>query len=328
MHRRACEEEEKSAGPQPDAARTHIVISRLVEVVYVKADSPDAEPITEKLARLQALLAEDRAHNARAVLELTEGKQQSAVPSVPSWSAVTDSCATVYPLERVSPKMQAQEGTEPGYHGFWKLLADDDDEQIEGVEEVDTSAAQTACDMAVANPLSSYPPPLGLEAAEEKSGGERLPLELEAASTSNADFEQDRVHEEELGKERPPPGLEAASTVPFHVDAQLRKEVDTSAAQTACDLAVSNADFAQDRVHEEELGEERPPPELEAASTAPCHVDDQLSSAASDANPPSVAEGEGASVDKALTPRKYAALINETWEAAIAHAPSPLVSLK
>ena len=114
MHRRACEEEEKSAGPQPDAARTHIVISRLVEVVYVKADSPDAEPITEKLARLQALLAEDRAHNARAALELTEGKQQSAVPSVPSWSAVTDSCATVYPLERVSPKMQAQGGPEPG----------------------------------------------------------------------------------------------------------------------------------------------------------------------------------------------------------------------
>ena len=320
MHRRACEEEEKSAGPQPDAARIHIVISRLVEVVYVKADSPDAEPITEKLARLQALLAEDRAHNARAVLELTEGKQQSAVPSVPSWSAVTDSCATVYPLERVSPKMPAQEGTEPGYHGFWKLLADDDDEQTEGVEEVDTSAAQTACDMAVANPLSSYPPPLGLEAAEEKSGGERLPLELEAASTSNADFEKDRVHEEELGKERPPPGLEAASTVPFHVDAQLRKEVDTSAAQTACDLAVSNADFAQDRVHEEELGEERPPPELEAASTAPCHVDDQLSSSASDASPSSRAEGEGASVDKTLTPRKYAALINETWEAAIAQA--------
>ena len=72
MHRRACEEEEKSAGPQSDAARTRIVISRLVEVVYVKAGSPDVEPITEKLARLQALLAEDRVHNARAVLEPLE----------------------------------------------------------------------------------------------------------------------------------------------------------------------------------------------------------------------------------------------------------------
>ena len=99
--------------------------------------------------------------------------------------------------------------------------------------------------------------------------------------------------------------------MPFHVDAQLRKEVDASAAQTACDLAVPNDDFAQDRVHKEELGEERPQPEMEAASTAPCHIGDQLSSAASDASPPSVAEGEGASVDKTLTPRKYAALVNE-----------------
>ena len=99
--------------------------------------------------------------------------------------------------------------------------------------------------------------------------------------------------------------------MPCYVDAQLRKEVDASAAQTACDLAVSNGDFAQERVHKDELGEERPPPELEAASTAPCHVDAQLNSAAS---------VEGASVDKTLTPRKYAALINETWEAAIAQA--------